>query len=240
MARAYLHRPPYPPETFSVLADLITDTPKRVLDVGCGTGGIARHLAPLVDYLEAVDFSEPMIETARRLPGGDSPKITWKVGTIESVPLSPPYGLIVGGQSLHWVDWNVALPRFRRALSGHGFLAMVELEEEPAPWKPDIVGLIREYSTNPDYRPLDLAALWQESGAFVKVGESKTASVEFCGTPDDYVEYLHSMSSLTRSSMGEARAREFDSKVKLVLGHRSGRGLGLKVFSKVAWGTVPG
>ena len=49
---AYRHRPPYPPQTFEILAGLIRSEPKIVLDIGCGTGKIARGLAP--DRIEIV------------------------------------------------------------------------------------------------------------------------------------------------------------------------------------------
>lgn len=55
VARAYRHRPEYPPETFHVLSDLIVG-PRRVLDVGAGTGGHIEldrgHLAPAEDTAE--------------------------------------------------------------------------------------------------------------------------------------------------------------------------------------------
>lgn len=41
---AYAFRPPYPPQVFDVLARLLPAHPQRILDVGCGTGALARHL----------------------------------------------------------------------------------------------------------------------------------------------------------------------------------------------------
>lgn len=45
---AYPYRPPYPSEAIKLLAGLAVDVPRRVLDIGCGTGDIARPLAPFV------------------------------------------------------------------------------------------------------------------------------------------------------------------------------------------------
>src|SRR5690349_2559845 len=42
----YHLRPSYPPQTFELLTDLIVDEPRVVLDVGCGTGKIARPWWP--------------------------------------------------------------------------------------------------------------------------------------------------------------------------------------------------
>src|SRR5262245_11507173 len=60
VADAYHHRPPYPDEVFAILTGLITCEPRAVLDAGCGTGDIARRLAPLVARVDAVDFSPAM------------------------------------------------------------------------------------------------------------------------------------------------------------------------------------
>ena len=45
VAGAYRHRPPYPPEVFDILERIITDRPRRVLDLGAGEGALARPLA---------------------------------------------------------------------------------------------------------------------------------------------------------------------------------------------------
>lgn len=240
MAAAYLSRPPYPRETFTVLSQLIAGRPRRVLDVGCGTGSIARFLAPLVDAVEAVDFSAPMIETARSLLGGKSRKISWSVCPIEDYQMRPSYSLIVGGQSLHWVNWNWVFPRFREALAPGRYLAVVDLDTEPTAWKRKEDELVKEFSTNPDYRPYDMVTDWEKAGVFKKVGERKTAGVPFVHSVEGYLEWLHSRSSLTRTSMGPVRAAEFDKRVAGALkGHIKGSAVQSLVFSTVVWGTLP-
>jgi hypothetical protein len=39
VAAAYRHRPPYPPQAFSMLEPLLGPRPRTVLEVGAGTGG---------------------------------------------------------------------------------------------------------------------------------------------------------------------------------------------------------
>jgi predicted TPR repeat methyltransferase len=73
---AYEYRPPYTPQVFDILDSLITDTPRVVLDVGCGNGRIARQLVERVDRVDAVDWSEAMLEAGKQLPGGDHPRLT--------------------------------------------------------------------------------------------------------------------------------------------------------------------
>ncbi|NUR97352.1 MAG: class I SAM-dependent methyltransferase, partial [Kribbellaceae bacterium] len=76
VAEAYQHRPPYPDEVFDRLLELITDTPRRVLDIGAGEGAIARPLAPRVEHVDAIDFSRPMVDAGKQRPGGDHPNLS--------------------------------------------------------------------------------------------------------------------------------------------------------------------
>ena len=123
VADAYQARPPYPDVVFDILASLVTGAPRRVLDVGCGTGFIARNLVGRVDHIDAVDISPVMIEHGRQLPNGDAESLSWIIGPIETAPLAPSYALITAGDSLHWMEWDVALPRFATMLPAHGYLA---------------------------------------------------------------------------------------------------------------------
>jgi hypothetical protein len=50
VAGAYRHRPPYPADVFDILERIITDRPRRVLDIGAGEGALARPLADRVDH----------------------------------------------------------------------------------------------------------------------------------------------------------------------------------------------
>src|SRR5262249_10565712 len=123
VAAAYPTRPPYPPELFDVLAGLIRDEPRVVLDLGCGTGDVARRLAPLVAPVDAVDPSPAMLTLGRPLPGADHPHLRWVQASAEAFGYPGPYALVVAAESLHWMDWEVVLPRIERALSPQGRLA---------------------------------------------------------------------------------------------------------------------
>jgi hypothetical protein len=72
VAGAYRHRPPYPAEVFDVLERIITDRPRRVLDIGAGEGALARPLARRVDQVDAVETQPfPDRSTAGRGTAGD-------------------------------------------------------------------------------------------------------------------------------------------------------------------------
>jgi trans-aconitate methyltransferase len=87
--------------------------------------------------VDAVDPSAGMLDRGRSLPGGDAPNLAWIHGTAEAAPLRGPYALIVAGASLHWMAWDVVVPRFRDLLNPGGVLAVVDdAEEANAPGTP--------------------------------------------------------------------------------------------------------
>src|SRR5689334_14807466 len=126
VATAYRYRPPYPEELFRILVGLIGSRPRRVLDLGTGNGAVARGMCGLVEHIDAVDFSQPLLDLARTLPNGDAPNIRWIHAAAEKAPLEPPYGLVTAGSSLHWMDWHIVLPRIKSALADGGYLAIFD------------------------------------------------------------------------------------------------------------------
>src|SRR5205085_11971194 len=89
VAAAYQHRPPYPPAVFDILVTLVVDQPRHVLDVGCGTGFLARHLVERVERVDAVDLSHALIGEGQGLAGGEQPRLAWGVGSAEAAALRP-------------------------------------------------------------------------------------------------------------------------------------------------------
>lgn len=214
---AYRYRFPYPDEVFTILVGLISDAPRTVLDVGCGTGAIARPIAAFVDRVDAVDFSAVMIEEGKRLPGGDAKNLRWIESAVEQAPLNPPYALITAGQSLHWMDWDVVMPRFRDALSPNGYLAIIGEETLPAPWDAHLSEIISRYSTNRDFQPYNLLDGLERRGLFEKRGETKTEPVSFTESIDDFIEACHSRNGFSRERMDKSSALEFDDEVRDLL-----------------------
>jgi ubiquinone/menaquinone biosynthesis C-methylase UbiE len=66
--------------------DTLPSRPGRVLDVGTGTGAVARLVASRFPEaeIEGVDVSERMIDEARRL--SDSPRVRFRVADAEKLP----------------------------------------------------------------------------------------------------------------------------------------------------------
>ncbi len=234
---AYHLRPPYPPETFDVLLGLVGDGPRVVLDAGCGTGELARRLAGCVDRVDALDPSVGMLAKGRGLPGGASPNLTWIRGIAEDAPLRGPYSLIVAGASLHWMAWDVVLPRFRDLLIPGGVVAIVDDRAAPNPWDAALRTLIAWYSTNRAYQPYDLIEELAQRNLFRVLGRHETAPVAFAQPLTDYVESFHARNGLSRDRMDPTNAAAFDREVAdLVAPHAPEGIVRLRVLTSVIWG----
>jgi ubiquinone/menaquinone biosynthesis C-methylase UbiE len=238
VVNAYRHRAPYPDEVFDILASLITDEPRAVLDVGAGFGDIARKLVNFVERVDAVDFSQNMIERGKQLPNGDSPHLRWIYGKVEEVHLSPPYTLITAGSSIHWMEWEKAFPLFRSVLTPHGYLALVYRRTLPMPWDADMRKLRAQFLSQGDHRSSRIAEELETRGFFHRLGEKETAPVPFFQSIDDFIEGLHSRSRFSREYMGQQQADDLDQRVRTLLlqFHKDGI-LPLQVVGSVIWGT---
>ena len=217
VVRAYQYRPQYPAETFNLLADLLPATcaPRVVLDAGCGTGFVARPFAPLVERVDAVDFSATAIREGRRLPGGDHPHLRWIEGPIESVAVDPPYCLITAGASVHWFDWDVAFARFAQLLTPDGlFVAVGKRQDRPGWMREELGPVLARDSMNQEFAPYSAAeilAQLEERGLFRQMGSAQTDVIEWKQPIGEWVESFHARNGFSRDRMDPRRAEEADA-----------------------------
>ncbi|HEX5167137.1 MAG TPA: class I SAM-dependent methyltransferase [Thermomicrobiales bacterium] len=238
IVRAYRHRPPYPIELFGILASLLPSVPGAILDAGCGNGDLTLGMLanlPGIERLDAIDLSAGMIEAGRQRPGGDEPRLRWQVAPLETATLSPPYGLVTAGESMHWMDWEVVLPRFRDALLPGGVLAIVGRGPRPSPWTDDLIRIVQRHSTNRDFQPYDLIDELASRRLFRVLGRKTTAPVICTQTIDDHIEFWHSRNGLSRDRMTTAGA--FDREMRALLaGYSHRETVTFDVVGSVTWG----
>jgi len=237
VADAYPLRPPYACDIFPVILNLMTGTPRALLDLGTGTGELARALAPEVARVDAVDLSAAMIAKGRTMPGGDATNLRWIEGRAEEVPLEPPYALATAGDSLHWTDWGSLLPRLSRLLVTGGVLALVHREQTPPPWQDGLRALLEAHATFRYSHTYDLITLLEERGLFVRIGRHEAAPILARQPVDEYLESFHSRSAFSRAVMSTESADTFDRGLReLVAPWSEGGAVPVQTVSSVEWG----
>jgi ubiquinone/menaquinone biosynthesis C-methylase UbiE len=111
-----------------LLSRLAGRAPRRVLDVGCGTGFLALRFAELGHTVTGIDLSPQMIDRARRKADQASLQIDFRVG--DAAALDDPnesYDLVTARH----VIWNLPNPErgvaeWVRVLAPGGRLALIE------------------------------------------------------------------------------------------------------------------
>lgn len=239
LADAYELRPPYPEEAFEILRDLLGQAPGKVLDVGCGTGKIARRLVDYADGVDAIDFSKDMIRVGKSLTNGDHPRLRWIHGRVEEVEWDSPYAIVTAGASIHWMEWKTVFPRFRKAMPDDGQIVIIDGDRPiQPPWREAELVLIRKFSMNPHFQDIDLIQELEARGHLHLLEDKLTGPVGFSQSIRDYVGSFHSRESLSVEHMGEANAAAFDTRLSDILfEYADERGiLSFDLQARVAWG----
>lgn len=111
-----LARPSYPT---ALIDDLVADAPSDALDVGCGTGKVARLLAARGLSVVGVELDEHMAGVARRHG------LTVEVAPFERWdPKGRRFDLVVSGQAWHWIDPSAGVPKAAGVLRPGGTVAL--------------------------------------------------------------------------------------------------------------------
>jgi SAM-dependent methyltransferase len=150
------HRAGFPESFFDRLAALGFFEPgTTIVDVGTGTGTLARGFAKRGARVIAIDPDERLIRQARRIDGEFSPAINveYKLGTAEQIPLADSQADVVSaGQCWHWFNEVQAAKEFARILKTDGHVVVAHFDWLPLP--DNVVEateqLIKEY--NPSWR----------------------------------------------------------------------------------------
>lgn len=129
------HRPGFPPEFFEAVGRQGFGTPRqRVLDVGTGTGTLARGFAERGALVVGLDPSETMLAEAAALARADHLNVRWLRATAEETGLPDrSFDMVCAGQCWHWFDRARAGAECRRLLESGGCVLVAYFSYLPEP-----------------------------------------------------------------------------------------------------------
>ena len=163
--------------------------PRRVLDVGCGTGYLLRQLAvraPDADELIGIDAAPAMIRVAQGKAGEDR-RVRFAIGVSEQLPFpAATFDLVVSTTSFdHWVDQLAGLAECARVITPGGHLVLVD---QFSPWlRPTLIGARRDKARTRSRATRLLARAgftsWQWHHLYALIIGAVTATSPGPGTP---------------------------------------------------------
>jgi SAM-dependent methyltransferase len=129
------HRAGFPAELITRLTRLGVEASGRdVLDLGTGTGSLARLFARAGARVTGVDPAAPLLEQARRLDAEAGVGVEYRVGTAEETGLPDrAFDVVAAGQCWHWFDAPRAAAEVRRLLRPGGRVVIAHFDWLPLP-----------------------------------------------------------------------------------------------------------
>lgn len=129
------HRAGFPAPLFERLAAAgVGRAGQTILDLGTGTGCLARGLAQSGATVTGLDPSEPLLAQARRLDEAAGVSVRYVVGTAESTGLADArFDVVAAGQCWHWFDKPQAAHEAHRLLRPRGRLLIAYFDWLPLP-----------------------------------------------------------------------------------------------------------
>ena len=239
----YRHRPDYPDGVYDRLLDLAPAC-GSLLDLGCGTGKIARRLAPRFATVTAVDPSEAMLDRARSLADGNAGHVDWIHGLAEDAPLGDAgFDLIVAAQSIHWMDHARVFPRLRsRARSPHTFAVVDGDAPFEPPWEADWRRFLTKWVpeiSGQAFAPDDREAFFLRYQRFVEIdGDNHVPSAPIRQSVADFIACQHSRDAFAPSKLGDRRPA-FDAELADILNPHAVNGhLTYTIRTRLTWGRI--
>lgn len=238
VVRSYRHRPPYPDALYARLTELASGR-RRLLDLGCGPGKLARGLAARFDRVDAVDPSATMLAAGRAVDQDAHPNISWIEAGAETAPLDGPYDLAVAGASIHWMRHSEVMPRLARALRSGAPLALVDGDgPSEADWREAFQAVVVRWVEK-------AGRTWDDTGhtalvsahlAWFDIHGEETFTHTVRQPLDDFIGAQHSRATWARSRMGDD-ADAFDDELRAALEPFAADGaLSFSVVVRLVWG----
>lgn len=144
-------RPGYPKEVILLLESKCGLThAATVVDVGCGTGMLAKLFADYGCRVIGVEPNGPMREAGKQFLSG-YPNVEVVDGTAEAIPLpGTSVDFITAGQAFHWFNQKEARHEFMRILKPNGWAVLIwnDREVTGSKFADAYEAMLRKYGTD--------------------------------------------------------------------------------------------
>ncbi|QLI81482.1 methyltransferase domain-containing protein [Chitinibacter fontanus] len=129
------HRVGFPEAFFARAAAVGLGLPsQRILDIGTGTGTLARGFALRGAQVNGVDPAAAMLEQARLLDQQVGVVVSYQTGRAEALPFADEScDAVSAGQCWHWFDRSKAAQEAYRVLRRGGLMAIAHFDWLPLP-----------------------------------------------------------------------------------------------------------
>lgn len=127
------HRAGFPESLFDRLAGFgVGLSGQRVIDLGTGTGALARELAKRGCSVTGVDISAELIEAAKRLDEAAGVKAEYREGNAEDTGLDSGIAdVVTAAQCWHWFNGTAVAREVTRLLKPDGKIAIIQFDWLP-------------------------------------------------------------------------------------------------------------
>jgi SAM-dependent methyltransferase len=129
------HRTGFPDQLFDRLSDIGIGRPgQRILDLGTGTGSLARGFARRGALVTGIDISEQMLAAARQTTAREGLAVDYHRAAAEATGLpTGAFSVVSAGQCWHWFDRPAAAREAKRLIEPGGRLVIAHFDWVPLP-----------------------------------------------------------------------------------------------------------
>lgn len=220
------HRAGFPDSLFRRLGDWgIGNDQQSILDVGTGTGSLARGFAQRGNRVIAIDIAPEMLEAASSIDAQLDLDIEYRLAPAEEIPLGDrSMDVVSAGQCWHWFNSSIVMQEALRVLKPGGWLIIAHFDWIPL--RGNLVRLTEKLieQHNPDWRGGNWNGLY---GQWLRdMGEAGFQDVE-CFSYDEAVDYSPEAwrgrvraSAGIQGSLNQAQVTVFDKDLEKLLADR--------------------